>query len=90
MDILDIMKALSNENRQKILFEILADKKKYNVKDIAKKMNLATSTTSEHLMVMKRAKIVSAVKLDKEVYYEVNKDTFLQLIKFIENWLSCC
>jgi DNA-binding transcriptional ArsR family regulator len=90
MDLLNTFKALANENRQKILFEVLSDKEIHSVKSISDRMNLAMSTTSEHLSIMKRAGLVVSEKKDKEVFYSIKKETFEDILSYLKNWLDCC
>lgn len=83
-------KALANENRQRILFEVFSDKKEHSVQEIAKRIGLANSTTSEHLSILKRASVIISRKQDKEVFYSVNKEHIEEVMEVIKNWLTCC
>lgn len=87
---LDFFKALANENRQTILFEVFSDKEEHSVQEIAKRIGLASSTTSEHLSILKRASVIVSRKKEKEVLYRVNKEHIKDVMETIENWLNCC
>lgn len=87
---LDIFKALANENRQTILFGIFSDKNPHSVGEVADRLDLAPSTASEHLAILRRAGLLTSKKVDKQVLYTVNKTTVEQILHKLQNWLTCC
>lgn len=88
--ILELLNALNDQTRQKIIM-IFMVQKEYCVNDIAMQFDLSRPTISHHLNLMKRAKILSARKEGKEIYFSFNKDYVVGnlelLIKFLNN---CC
>lgn len=89
-DFLLFFKSLSNYNRQKILFEIFTDKLEHKVSEVADKLNIAVSTASEHLSILKNAGVLESRKYQKEVLYKVNKSKIKEYISLVSNWLTCC
>lgn len=89
-ELLDIFRALANENRQFIIFELFSDKNSYTVGEVAKISGLAQSTTSEHLSMLRRVGLLNSEKVNREVTYRVNKDTASQIVAYLEDWLNCC
>lgn len=83
-------KGLSSDKRQDIIFKIFTDKKEHNVSEVAEKANIAVSTASEHLAILKRSGILKSNKIDKDVYYSINKDQIKYIIGNINTWLNCC
>ncbi|MDF1782321.1 MAG: metalloregulator ArsR/SmtB family transcription factor [Alcanivoracaceae bacterium] len=88
--LLEFSKALANEKRQQILLGIFTDKQEHTVGEIAERVGIAPSTTSEHLAILKRAGVLVAEKRQKEVYYRVNKARVRELLAVIQRWLTCC
>ena len=84
------LKALGNEKRQEILLNIFTDDQEHNISEVASRANIAQSTTSEHLSLLKRAGILVSKKVEKEVYYRLNKTEIISTIDEIRSLLSCC
>lgn len=89
-DMLEVFRALANENRQEILFVVFSDKNYHTVGETAERIGLAQSTTSEHLSILRKAGLLDAEKVDREVRYRVNKKTVTQVLSQLQNWLTCC
>lgn len=89
-ELLEVFRALANENRQEILFQVFSDKQDHTVGEIAKRVGLAQSTTSEHLSTLRRAGLLQSEKVDREVRYRVNKQTVNQVLAQLQDWLTCC
>lgn len=68
---LDMLKAISDENRYKIL-ELLLHKR-YCVKALSKHLGISEPAVSQHLKVLKNAGLVEGKKTSYFVHYEVNK-----------------
>lgn len=88
--LLEFSKAFANEKRQQILLGVFTDKQEHTVGEIAERMNIAQSTASEHLAILKRAGVLVAEKRQKEVFYRVNKERIQELLSVIQHWLTCC
>lgn len=67
-----IYRALAEENRRKIL--ILLRDKELRVGEIVKEMNLTQATVSNHLAILRKAKLVSFSILGKERIYKLNRE----------------
>ena len=89
-DLLSFAKALANENRQAILFEVFSDKQPHSVNEVAARMGLAQSTTSEHLTALRRAGVLKAEKVERQVLYRVDKAAIETVIAQLRQWLTCC
>lgn len=89
-ELLSFCKGMANENRQRMLFGVFIDKQPHTVGEVAERVGLAPSTTSEHLAVLKRAGILCAEKRDREVFYSVDKKNVKGVLDLIRNWLTCC
>ena len=68
-DILTITKALSDENRLRILMALRG--KELCVCTLTELLDLAPSTTSKHLSILKQARLIESVKDGKFVYYRL-------------------
>ena len=89
-EFLQFCKGLANANRQHILFSVFIDKDEHTVNEVAEKVGIAKSTTSEHLSILKRAGVLVSEKREREVYYRVNKEKINQYLSLINEWLTCC
>jgi ArsR family transcriptional regulator, arsenate/arsenite/antimonite-responsive transcriptional repressor len=87
---LEMLRAFSDETRQKIIRHCFAEKE-VCVNDIAKQFTLSRPTISHHLNLMKRAKLLNSRKEGKEVYYSVNKEHIVGLLEsFLNTLKDCC
>lgn len=88
--IMDLLNAMNDQTRQQIIM-VFQSQKEYRANDIAGRFSLSRPTISHHLNLMKRAKILSARKEGKEIYYSFNKAHVIgsmeTLIKYLK---SCC
>jgi len=75
-DIVDIFKALSDENRLRILN--LLRNGELCVCDIEAVLNIKQSNASRHLNRLKTTKIILPEKKSQWVYYRLNDDIFLK------------
>ena len=75
-----IFKALANINRRKIL-TFLKDKE-YSVNELLSNFGIGQATLSNHLAVLKKAKLVDCRVLGKQRIYRLNNDI---LVAFAEN-----
>jgi DNA-binding transcriptional ArsR family regulator len=86
----DFLKALGNEKRQELLLNIFADGKPHNITEVAERAHIAQSTTSEHLSLLKRAGILVSQKVEKEVFYALDRKGILASLDEMKAILSCC
>lgn len=66
---LTIIKALSDENRLRIIMALRG--KELCVCTLTELLDLAPSTTSKHLSILKQARLIESVKDGKFVYYRL-------------------
>ncbi|MGD6834881.1 autorepressor SdpR family transcription factor [Sutcliffiella halmapala] len=81
MSINDLFKALSDENRRRIL-DILRDRD-LTVGEIADHFEMSMPGISQHLSVLKNANLVFAEKKGQYVYYSLNASVFQDVMKWI-------
>ena len=88
--ILDLLNALNDQTRQKIIM-MFQTQKEYCVNDIAKQFNLSRPAISHHLNLMKRSKTLSARRDGKEIYYSFNKEYVISNLELLLTFLKeCC
>lgn len=83
------IKALGTENRLKILM-LFVDGNERTVNEITRAVGIGQSTCSEHLAVLKKAGLMNANKLGKEVYYLPNRDVIVGMLEEITSILKKC
>ena len=71
-DIITIIKAMSDENRVRILMALRG--KELCVCTLTELLDLAPSTTSKHLSILKQARLIESVKDGKFVYYRLTME----------------
>jgi ArsR family transcriptional regulator len=71
-DTLTIIKALADENRVRILLALRG--KELCVCTLTELLDLAPSTTSKHLSILKQARLIESVKDGKFVYYRLARE----------------
>ncbi len=86
----DFLKAFGNEKRQQMFLSIFADGQEHNITEVSERMDIAQSTASEHLAILKRAGILASRKVEKEVFYRLDRKGVLSKIEEIKSYLSCC
>ncbi len=86
----DFLKDFGNEKRQEIFLSIFADGKEHNITEVSDRAGIAQSTTSEHLAILKRAGILISRKVEKEVFYRIDRRGIVAKIEEIKSFLTCC
>jgi ArsR family transcriptional regulator, arsenate/arsenite/antimonite-responsive transcriptional repressor len=77
----DLFKALSDENRRKILD--LLKNGDLTAGEIAQHFEMSKAGISQHLSVLKNAELVFAIKRGQYVYYSLNSTVFQEVLKWI-------
>ncbi|WP_234124257.1 ArsR/SmtB family transcription factor [Clostridium hydrogenum] len=85
MDLLQVMKALSDETRMRIIN--LLGNGEMCVCEIETVLDISQSNASRHLTKLTTAKIVDYYKVNKYVYYKINKETIKEF-PFIDEILK--
>jgi len=88
--LISFFKALASEKRQEILIQIFLDGKAHSVSEVAEKANIALSTASTHLTILKRENILTSEKVGKDVLYQGNKEHLVQVFLALANKFNCC
>lgn len=81
MSINELFKALSDENRRKILDLLRSGD--MTAGDIATHFDISKPGISQHLSVLKNADLVYAFKKGQYVYYSLNSTVFQEVMKWI-------
>jgi DNA-binding transcriptional ArsR family regulator len=81
-----LFKALSDENRRKILD--LLKEGDLTAGEIADHFDMSKAGISQHLSVLKKADLVYAVKRGQYVYYSLNATVFQEVLKWIVQFQS--
>lgn len=71
-DMVAFCKALSDENRQRIL-QILQDEGEMCVNDLVERFNVSQPTVSHHLQFLRQVNLVLSRREGKQVYYRANQ-----------------
>ena len=75
--------ALSNPRRMELL-DILSNKE-WSVEELAQEMSISVASTSQHLQVLKSAKLVSARREGNFIMYGIPDDSILRLIAVVRD-----
>ncbi|MBP1969982.1 DNA-binding transcriptional ArsR family regulator [Virgibacillus natechei] len=86
MSVNELFKALSDENRRKILD--LLRKGDLTAGEIAENFEMSKAGISQHLSVLKNAELVYAIKKGQYVYYSLNSTVFQDVLKWIVQFNS--
>ncbi len=84
----ELLNALADPARQDLV-QVLA-RAELNVGEIADRVTLSRPTVSHHLGVLKRARLVRARKLGREVYYRLDKPSITATLEGLVASLNCC
>ncbi|MGO1581486.1 MAG: autorepressor SdpR family transcription factor [Peptoniphilaceae bacterium] len=74
-------KALSDENRRKILNMLKSGP--LSAGEIAEKFNMTNATVSYHLSILKDSGLIVSNRDKNFIYYELNASVFEELINFV-------
>ena len=81
-----IYKALAEVNRRKIVFWLGLGELKVN--EIVNKLDLSQATVSNHLSILRKAKLVDFKVNGKERIYKLNNETAKQYVKELNRLMS--
>lgn len=81
MSVNELFKALSDENRRKIL-DLLRNGD-LTAGEIANHFEMSKPGISQHLSVLKNAELVYALKKGQYVYYSLNSTVFQDVLKWV-------
>jgi len=86
LSINELFKALSDENRRKILDLLRFGD--LTAGEIAEHFEMSKAGISQHLSVLKNAELVYAMKKGQYVYYSLNSTIFQDVLKWIVQFNS--
>nr|WP_100406958.1 autorepressor SdpR family transcription factor [Bacillus solitudinis] len=86
MPINELFKALSDENRRKIL-DLLRNGD-LTAGDIAKHFEMSKPGVSQHLSILKNADLVYSLKKGQYVYYSLNSTVFQDVLQWVVQFSS--
>lgn len=86
----DFFKAMGNEKRQEILLTIFSDYGEHNITEVSERARIAQSTASEHLAQLKRGGVLVSRKVEKEVFYRLDRAGINAIIDEVKVALQCC
>ncbi len=78
-----ILRAVNHKLRQQIM-NVINEKEKITVTDIYIKLRLVQSVCSQHLAILRRAKIVETERNGKSIFYKINKETISDINLFVD------
>jgi DNA-binding transcriptional ArsR family regulator len=82
-----ILRAVNHKLRQQIM-NIINDNGKIMVTDIYVKLRVEQSVCSQHLAILREAKVVDTQRNGKCVYYKINKETISDINLIIDKLLK--
>ena len=81
------LRAINHKVRQKIVKHIV-DNDRIQVTHIYSKLRLSQSITSQHLAILREAKIVKTERVGRVIFYSLNNCKIPHVAKFVENITS--
>ncbi|HNP23109.1 MAG TPA: metalloregulator ArsR/SmtB family transcription factor [Panacibacter sp.] len=78
-----ILRAINHKLRQQII-KLLDERRKMTVTEIYVELRLEQSVTSQHLAILRRAGLVSALREGKFIFYALNYKRIKELNTFVE------
>ncbi|MGZ7117082.1 MAG: ArsR/SmtB family transcription factor, partial [Methanobacterium sp.] len=86
----ELFKALSNVNRLLLIYKMTSGElEKVSVTQMAKMMGLTQPAASQHLKVLKTARILTAEKKGNYIYYTFNHSAMINHKEKIDFLFSC-
>ena len=84
-DLMAVTKALSDENRVRIIMFLLEDE--LCVCQIIELLGLAPSTVSKHLSILKQAELIDSRKKGRWIYYRLPEEGVPEVVTQAIEWL---
>jgi ArsR family transcriptional regulator len=85
-NMLNVLKALSDETRLKIFLTLL--KRRICVKGLAKTLSISEPAVSQHMKILKNAGLIVGERRGHYIHYKVEAETIKELIKAFEQFLD--
>ena len=81
-----ILKAMANIKRLQILFVLRSGEK--SVGELEEVMALSQSALSQHLAVLRRAKVVKTRRQAQTIYYAINNAIVLNILSLLDKYYN--
>ena len=81
----EIFKALSNPTRLKIVVGLI-EKHECNVNKVAEGLNLPQPNISQHLSVLKNARVIEGYRKGNQICYKVINEFVIKVVKNMEEY----
>ncbi|MEN6592897.1 MAG: metalloregulator ArsR/SmtB family transcription factor [Methanobacterium sp.] len=86
----ELFKALGNINRLLIVYRLASGKmEKISVTEMARMMGLTQPAASQHLKILKTARILDSTKQGNHIYYTFNEDALIHHKEKIDFLFGC-
>ena len=82
-----ILRALNHKLRQQIL-KLIDEQGKITVTELYQKLLLEQSVASQHLAILRKARLVKTTRNGKFIYYSVNAERLVEINEFVKNLLQ--
>ncbi len=83
MSVMDMFYALAEPNRRRIV-EMLANRGQLSASDICDKFDVSPPAISQHLKILREARVVNMEKRAQQRIYQINPQAMLQLQEWAE------
>ncbi|WP_339780359.1 metalloregulator ArsR/SmtB family transcription factor [uncultured Thalassospira sp.] len=83
----DIFKALADPTRRTI-FEKLARTNRQNASSLREGMGISQPAMSQHLTVLRNARLIREERQGRFVYYDVDPTGLMQIVNWVEKYRS--
>lgn len=78
-----VLRAINHKLRQSII-DLLSENEHMTVTDIYIKLRLEQSVASQHLAILRRAKVVITTRQGKFIYYSLNTERLAQIVDLVD------
>lgn len=78
-----VLRAVNHKLRQRII-DLLEENETLTVTDIYIKLRLEQSVASQHLAILRRARVVNTEREGKFIYYSLDRDRLAQISRLVE------
>lgn len=82
-----VLRAVNHKLRQRMI-DLIRDNETLTVTDIYIKLRLEQSVASQHLAVLRRAKVVTTERQGKFIYYSIDEDRLVEIQILVEGLIS--
>ena len=86
-EFMNVTKALADENRVRILLA-LNGRRELCVCQLIDMLELAPSTVSKHLTILRQARLILSRKEGRWIYYRLNTDNAFDLVSGALDWVT--